>query len=294
MRYGDLTYLEIAELVQAGWTAIVPAGCTEQQGPHLPIDLDTYWVTQVAEAISNAASEREGIESLVVPALPFGPTPEHRGYGSGYIDLPQSLHEEVVYAILDSLAQQGFRRVVVVTGCGQHRVEAPIARLNAAYAPCCWAGRLELPMHDIWCQVGDARVPGGHADSFATSIALYLRPASVRAELIRNPQHGPVDWDDPQPELIRLSPSGVVGDPTHASAALGKRLWEAVIDAGVAALKELVTDGEGSMNRRDQRPLRRGLVSDAVSAVAGSLLSFTAEPPPQAPAHGCTSGEPLP
>ena len=55
MRYGDLTYLEIGELAQAGWMAIVPTGCTEQQGPHLPTDLDTYWATQASEAISNAA-----------------------------------------------------------------------------------------------------------------------------------------------------------------------------------------------------------------------------------------------
>lgn len=252
MRFGDLTYLEIGELAQAGWVAIVPTGCTEQQGPHLPTDLDTYWVTQASEAISNAASERVGIGSLVVPALPFGPTPEHRGYGSGYIDLPQELHEQVLYAILDSLASQGFRRLVVVTGCGQHRVEAPIARLNATHAPRCRAARLELPLHDIWCEVGDVRVPGGHADSFATSIALYLRPASVRAELIRNPRHGPVAWDDPQLDFSRVSPSGVVGDPTHASAALGKRLWEAVVDAGVAALQEIVADGEGEGNRRDR------------------------------------------
>lgn len=243
MRYGDLTYLEIAELAQAGWAAIVPTGCTEQQGPHLPTDLDTYWVTQVAEAISNAASEREGIESLVVPTLPFGPTPEHRGYGSGYIDLPQGLHEEVVYAILDSLAHQGFRHLIVVTGCGQHRVETPIARLNAARGPCCRAVRLDLALHDIWCRVGEARVAGGHADSFATSIALYLRPANVRAELIRDPQHGPVDWSAPQLDFSQLSPSGVVGDLTHASAALGKRLWQAVIEAGVAALITIARGG---------------------------------------------------
>lgn len=244
MRYGDLTYLEIGELAQAGWTAIVPTGCTEPQGPHLPTDLDTYWVTQVSEAISNAAAEREGIDSLVVPAFPFGPTPEDRAYGSGFIDLPPRLHEKVVYAILDSLVQQGFRRLVVVTGGEQHRVEAPIARLNATYGPDYRAARLELPLRDIWCRVGDARVPGGHADSFATSISLYLRPASVRSELIRRPPQGTVDGCEAQAERDRALPLGVVGDPRHASAALGKRLWEAVIEAGVAALKELAT-GDG-------------------------------------------------
>jgi len=35
MRFGDLTYLEIRERAEEGCLAIVPTGCTEQQGPHL-------------------------------------------------------------------------------------------------------------------------------------------------------------------------------------------------------------------------------------------------------------------
>lgn len=250
MRYGDLTYLEIAELAQAGWIAVVPMGCTQQQGPHLPTDLDTYWVTQACEAISNTASEREGIDSLVVPALPFGPRPERDDHGSGYIGLPQDLHEGVVYAILDSLARQGFRRLVVVTGNDRHRVEAPIARLNEVHAPRCVAGRMELPLHDIWCRLGNSRVPGGQADRLATSIALYLRPGSVRSELIRDPRQGAVDRECSTPDAVRSLPTGVTGDAVHASAALGKRLWEAVIDAGVAGLKEIVANGDGVGNHR--------------------------------------------
>jgi creatinine amidohydrolase len=39
-----------------------------------------------------------------------------------------------------------------------------------------------------------------------------------------------VDWDDPELDFSRYSTSGVVGDPTHASAALGRRLWKAVVE----------------------------------------------------------------
>jgi len=44
MRYGDLTYEEIREGARQGWLAIVPTGCTEQQGPHLTVDFDTWFV----------------------------------------------------------------------------------------------------------------------------------------------------------------------------------------------------------------------------------------------------------
>ena len=71
----------------------------------------------------------------------------------------------------------------------------------------------------IWCRIGDPAIPGGHADSFATSIALHLRPEAVRADRIIDPQHGPVDW--------------------HASAELGAKLWEAVIDSVAATLASI-------------------------------------------------------
>ena len=35
MRYGDLTYEQIRDCASRGWLAIVPTGCTEQQGPTL-------------------------------------------------------------------------------------------------------------------------------------------------------------------------------------------------------------------------------------------------------------------
>jgi len=43
MRFGDLTYREIRERAEAGWMAVVPTGCTEQQGPHLPVGFDTWF-----------------------------------------------------------------------------------------------------------------------------------------------------------------------------------------------------------------------------------------------------------
>jgi creatinine amidohydrolase len=74
--------------------------------------------------------------------------------------------------------------------------------------------------------VADPSIPGGHADSFSTSISLYLRPESVRKELIANPKQREVNWSDPKLDFSRYSPTGVIGNPTHSSAELGKKLWE--------------------------------------------------------------------
>ena len=251
MRYGDLTYLEIKELVQAGAVALLPTGCTEQQGPHLPVDYDTYWITQVAEGISLAAQELDGILSLVIPTLPFGPTPEHRNYGSGFIDLPQELHQQVVYAELSSLADQGFQLIMLLPGCGQHRLSSAVERFNTVYAGQSKAYIAALPLYDIWCRCGDPRVPEGHADSFTTSIALFLRYECVRQELIRNPHMAPVDWNDPNLDFARYSKTGVIGDPTHASAELGARLWAQVISAGVDELANFIHANQPALEDAD-------------------------------------------
>ena len=248
MRYGDLTYEEIRDRArQGGWLVVVPTGCTEQQGPHLPVDFDTWFVEQVSMAASEKAAGDLGVRSLVLPTMPFGPTFEHRNYGSGYIDIPRDLHESLVHAVLVSLAEQGFQHIVVWRGCGGHDLRATIERFNketrgeaTAYLP-------GLPYHDIWCRIGDPSVPGGHADSFATSLALYLRPESVRVDKIVNPRHDEVDWNDPDIDFAHYSSTGVIGDPTHASAKLGQELWSAVVEEVAVILKD-IAEGNISEN----------------------------------------------
>ena len=65
---------------------VVPTGCTEQQGPHLAVDNDTWF----AESLAVAAAEQVAPDVIAaeLPALPYGPTPEHRGFGAGFVDIP--------------------------------------------------------------------------------------------------------------------------------------------------------------------------------------------------------------
>ncbi len=242
MRYGDLTYEEIRERASDGSLAIVPTGCTEQQGPHLPVDFDTWFVEQVCLGASKKAANVFGIHSLVLPAIPFGPTPEHRNYGSGYVDIPVKLHNDLVFATLVSLAEQGFQRIVVWRGCGGHDLRDAVSRFNGEYAGKATAYLPGLPYHDIWRRIADPSIPGGHADSFGTAIALHLRPESVRVDKIVDPGHGEIDWQDPDIDFKTYSRTGVIGDPTHASADLGAQLWEAVVDESAAILRSIAKD----------------------------------------------------
>lgn len=243
MRYGELTYEEIHEHVAGGALAVVPTGCTEQQGPHLPVDFDTWFSEQICLAASEKAAADLGVDSLVLPAMPFGPTPEHRSYGAGYVDLPRDIHEATVLATLESLREQGFRRLVVWRGCGEHDLRNVLRRFNTRADGEAMAYLPAHPYHAIWCRISDPAVPGGHADSFSTSVAMYLRPESVRTDKIVDPKSSEVDWADVDLDFGRYSSTGVIGDPTHASAELGAKLWSSVV-AETAAVLRSIADGE--------------------------------------------------
>ena len=47
---GALSYEEFNDLDRETTVAVVPTGCTEQQGPHLAIDFDTWFATELCEA----------------------------------------------------------------------------------------------------------------------------------------------------------------------------------------------------------------------------------------------------
>ncbi len=108
IQFGELTFQEIRERATSDWLVILPTGCIEQQGPHLSVDFDTWFVETVCVAAAKRAAEH-GVNSLILPVTPFGPTPEHRNFGSGYIHIPQELQESLVASVLDSLAEQGFQ-----------------------------------------------------------------------------------------------------------------------------------------------------------------------------------------
>ncbi len=178
-----LTYEEVRERAEDNWLAVIPTGCTEQQGPHLPVDFDTWFAERVALAGSQEAARKFGVRSFVLPVLPFGPTPEHRGFGSGYIDVPVAVHEGLVLAGLRSLADQGFGRIVVWRGCGGHELSGAVDVFNGERADGARAYLPGHPFHDVWCRIGDPSIPGGHADS-RSRCTCALRASGSKRSLI--------------------------------------------------------------------------------------------------------------
>lgn len=248
MRYTDFTYEELRDLAPHVRAVFIPLGCTEQQGPHLQTDFDTWMITGLCQDIAERLQQEHDELALVMPTLPFGPTPEHTGFGFGYVNLRQSTQEAVVEDVLESLAAQGFGTLVVWRGCGQHDLKAVIDGFNASHRDCV----AYQPVIDYGTVAGTAfgrPVLGGHADSFATSIRLYLDREAVRTDRVRMPTLQPFDWGDDL-DFASISDTGVVGDPTQASAEAGARIWELCVGEGVD-LTKLLVEGRADQVRQE-------------------------------------------
>src|SRR6266853_1930953 len=73
--------------------------------------------------------------------------------------------------------------LLIWRGCGRHDLRQTVERFNEQHSCRARAFLPDLPYHAIWWRIGDPTNPGGHADAFATSLALHLRPETVRREL---------------------------------------------------------------------------------------------------------------
>src|SRR5260221_2961032 len=174
MRFGECTYREVAAFASTGAVAVVPLGCPEQQGPPLPVDFDSWSAEALVAAAAGQAEEEHGLRVLVLPVLPLGPTPEHRSFGAGYLDLPVALHEAVTRTVLDSLCAQAFKVTIIWRGCGGHDLSELVGRDNDEEHR--MRGHLSPhPFQARWSPVGGVLGPAGHAATFPTPTSLAPR-----------------------------------------------------------------------------------------------------------------------
>jgi creatinine amidohydrolase len=238
--WGEHTAADIAAAAREGALAILPLGCTEQHAAHLPVDTDTWQVERFARGGAREAAEAHGVRALVLPALPFGPASEHDGL-PGTISLSNELYIGLVKQIVWSVVAGGFRRVLVIRGCGGHwAVPGALWDLKAEARR---AGRdLTLRMigvADDWAALQETHFPGtdgGHAAVVETALCLALRPELVKAGEGRAPtlRGGLRERYRDGAEIFlfdELTDTGALGDPGPATAEGGAAIWAATTSA---------------------------------------------------------------
>src|SRR5262245_56060570 len=123
MRIGDMNWMQVEAYLASDDRAVFPIGITEQ---HAYLSLATD--LRLAETIALDAAEPLGIP--VFPVLPYGITPHFSGY-PGTITLRAETFATVVREVLDSMANGGFRRILIVNG---HGGNAPVQASCEAWA----------------------------------------------------------------------------------------------------------------------------------------------------------------
>lgn len=194
--------------IQQGSTLLIPLGATEQHGPHLPFDTDARIATTLAERAAAATG------ATVAPVLPYGSSGEHAGF-PGTLSIGAEALRHVVIELVRS-ARLTYGRIVLVNGHGgNHGVVTGAAE------------QMRSEGHDV--VVWWPSVPGGdaHAGRTETSLMLAIAPETVRLERAEAGNVEPLA--DLMPTLRSdgvdaVSPNGVLGDPTDASATEGDEL----------------------------------------------------------------------
>ena len=90
---------------------VLPVGCLEKHGQHLPVGTDSILATEIVRR----ASERE--EVCVFPTIHFG---EKTGAGEfkGTVMLSVELRQQLLKEICSEIARNGFRKILIFNGHG--------------------------------------------------------------------------------------------------------------------------------------------------------------------------------
>lgn len=245
-RLGELTTDDAAASVARGDVVILPAGAFEQHGPAMPMATDLIRAEDMADRVAAALPGRV----VIGPSLPVGVSPHHLGF-AGTVTLRPATFLTVAREYVDSLAQHGWRRILVITGhAGNNATLGALAqdllhdRPDIEFA---WTAIASLAA-PVTAKMDRAEVTG-HCGESETAQMLHVAPHLVHADRLV-PGTTALDQLDPlsrqarrtAPSLARrydqLSANGVLGDPTTATADQGR----AIVDAVTTALVDYVQE----------------------------------------------------
>jgi creatinine amidohydrolase len=249
MRWEDLTWKEI-DRIDRSTPVVLNLASIEQHGPHLPVSTDSA----IGGFFMSELDRRLGDRVLVLPQVKVCCSEHH-------MDFPGTLtvrHETLLAYVgdmLQSVVAHGFRNIVLVNSHGGNQAigQVLLEKFGAAHRDC------RIAFLTWWRMAADAlgtiRESGfagvGHACEFETSIMLHGVPGSVRSELVGGQTYVPTyRWADSdmmtagRAALFRTikemsNGTGVLGDPSLASAEKGARITEAVMGHLVAIVDSL-------------------------------------------------------
>jgi creatinine amidohydrolase/Fe(II)-dependent formamide hydrolase-like protein/7-cyano-7-deazaguanine synthase in queuosine biosynthesis len=239
-----MSWVEIEERLKLVDTAILPCGSIEQHGPHLPVDIDYFDAVYLAKKVAEACSAPR---PFLLPPIPFGVSYHHDDF-KGTISISNNALSQLVYDIGINLAKQGIKKLIILNGHGDNaptlNYAAQMINRDAQIFVTIDTG--ETSDDDISRLI---ETPNDiHAGEIETSTTLAIRPDLVKMELAKDTTLGfgstYLDYSSARsvPWYVhtkRITETGVMGNPTKASAEKGKRIWEIMIAHLVSFVEEI-------------------------------------------------------
>ena len=245
--FPDLTGPQVAEQLTERSILVQPLGAIEQHGPHLPLSTDSVIATAVAEAA--VAEVGDELDVWLLPTLQYTKSNEH-AWSAGTLWLSAT----TLLAVLDDLgrcvATTPAQRLVFLNGHGGNSALLNVANreLRLAHGLMTFLAHPGVPPDQGGISPPEELGMGVHGGTDETSLMLHLAPHLV--DMSRAERRVPEAIADNQ--YVRFGglvsfgwmsndffPDGYIGDPTTATAEIGKRLFEGAVRGFGEALREI-------------------------------------------------------
>jgi creatinine amidohydrolase len=243
----EMAWPEVRAAIDAGRTTVIAAaGSMEQHGPHLPLQTDTLLGTFLVEAIVERLPG-----AFQGPTIPFGVSDHHMPF-AGTITLDVETFKAVVRQYAESLAQHGFRNIVIIPSHGGNF--GPLRQLESECG-----GRVGdasfVAFHDLMAfmaimnRAGDETgippgIAGAHAGEAETSLVLAAREELAQMEHAIEGYVG--DFGEEAAAKIfaegmpALTDNGILGDARPADRERGFHYRDVMADALAAWIQERI------------------------------------------------------
>jgi creatinine amidohydrolase len=239
--YGEQNRIQIAEYIKKNAVIILPVGTTEEHGMHLPVETDAMIARYVGDELGKACTEA-GIPVLAMRTIYYGFSMGIIRSWPGCPNVNTRTFMDYVYNIIDSLIKEGFRKIVLLDCHGNHdsllrTVMREVADEHQVYIMTLSPFALAAKTYKEMKKDPEGDIHGGE---YETSCILHIAPelvdtaAYTSEDAIRcnSPLRGPVStWG------LQKSKTGLYGDPTYATAELGKACLETAVSEGVKFIR---------------------------------------------------------
>jgi len=234
-----MTREQFASAMKTYPIVILPIGCMEEHGDHLPLGTDTYEIDFVIERIAKK------LRVIVLPTINYGNCGSTYNF-PGTISISFETLKSLVYDILSEAIRHNAKKILVISGhAGSIHLSAMRMAAHEIVREHQEVKMMVLSDYDIVPEYKGGNIPSwdGHAGKAETSRMLNIRPDISKKGTVATRSKRNEYMILPNPES--LFPTGISGDPKHASPELGKKIDDFVLSRLIRLLKENLAAEEG-------------------------------------------------